>query len=484
MRAVRPAADHRDHVEAHHRPVLVLVLDQPARRQPAQPGRLRRHHRLGRIAEGTRAAGLHLDEDERVVLAGDHVDLPLRAAPVAREHGQPLVDEVLDRALLPEPPDGVLDPHAPSQAVAEIGRAWVPAGHVDDTRCVCTVDLTAAAWVFSIKLIDILGGGMALPDFLVIGAPKAGSTAVHEALVQHPQLFLSTPKEPKFFLTGGVRPRRVAAPRARRRAQRARVGVVAARSTSSCSTPRRPARCAARARRSTCGAGPRTSASVQTVPDAKLIAVIRDPVDRAYSNWTHLRCDGLEPEADFVTACRKEPDRASPRGSRRSGAISSSAGTASSSSTCSGSSPASRCTCCATRSSSTSRRAPSTRSASSSASRPAWSTPSRTRTRPAGPTTAGQQRAARRRPRRCRGRLAVPAAGVAARRTLRSSARYAATTSNRPHLEVGAAPRTRRSLPRGHRAARVAARPLVSRLDERLRARHVRGAQVVSAVDA
>ena len=35
------------------------------------------------------------------------------------------------------------------------------------------------------------------------------------------------------------------------------------------------------------------------IPRAKLIAIIRDPVDRAYSNWTHLRADGLEPEADF-----------------------------------------------------------------------------------------------------------------------------------------------------------------------------------------
>ena len=51
---------------------------------------------------------------------------------------------------------------------------------------------------------------MALPDFLVIGAPKAGSTALHAALVQHPQLFLSTPKEPKFFLTGGRAPSRSA----------------------------------------------------------------------------------------------------------------------------------------------------------------------------------------------------------------------------------------------------------------------------------
>jgi hypothetical protein len=32
-------------------------------------------------------------------------------------------------------------------------------------------------------------------------------------------------------------------------------------------------------------------------------------VDRAYSNWTHLWCDGLEPEADFLRACDLEAER-------------------------------------------------------------------------------------------------------------------------------------------------------------------------------
>src|SRR3954449_3841528 len=41
-----------------------------------------------------------------------------------------------------------------------------------------------------------------LPDFLVIGAPKAGSTALHDALARHPQLYASPVKEPKYFLTG------------------------------------------------------------------------------------------------------------------------------------------------------------------------------------------------------------------------------------------------------------------------------------------
>src|SRR4051794_23076721 len=49
---------------------------------------------------------------------------------------------------------------------------------------------------------------MPLPDFLVIGAPKAGTTALHAALTRHPGLYLSPVKEPKFFLCDGERPRR------------------------------------------------------------------------------------------------------------------------------------------------------------------------------------------------------------------------------------------------------------------------------------
>ena len=53
---------------------------------------------------------------------------------------------------------------------------------------------------------------MALPDFFVIGAPKAGTTAVHAALARHPQLYLSPVKEPKFFLCDGAPPARIHGP--------------------------------------------------------------------------------------------------------------------------------------------------------------------------------------------------------------------------------------------------------------------------------
>ena len=47
-----------------------------------------------------------------------------------------------------------------------------------------------------------------MPDFLVIGAPKAGTTALHVALARHPGLYMSPVKEPKFFLTDGPPPAR------------------------------------------------------------------------------------------------------------------------------------------------------------------------------------------------------------------------------------------------------------------------------------
>ena len=47
---------------------------------------------------------------------------------------------------------------------------------------------------------------VAMPDFLVIGAPKAGTTALHAALAQHPGLYMSAIKEPKFFLSDGPPP--------------------------------------------------------------------------------------------------------------------------------------------------------------------------------------------------------------------------------------------------------------------------------------
>ena len=79
--------------------------------------------------------------------------------------------------------------------------------------------------------------------------------------------------------------------------------------TSTCSA--RPATTSrpVRARRSTSTTGTRGDGSPTDLPSAKLVAVLRDPVDRAYSNWMHLWADGLEPCGDVVRACAKEAAR-------------------------------------------------------------------------------------------------------------------------------------------------------------------------------
>ncbi len=43
-----------------------------------------------------------------------------------------------------------------------------------------------------------------LPDYIVIGAAKAGTTALAHFLGQHPDLFMTDPKEPDYFSNNGV----------------------------------------------------------------------------------------------------------------------------------------------------------------------------------------------------------------------------------------------------------------------------------------
>ncbi|WP_134740230.1 sulfotransferase [Nocardioides sp. 503] len=137
------------------------------------------------------------------------------------------------------------------------------------------------------------------PDFIVIGAPKAGTTALHAALTQHPEVRMSQPKEPKYWLCDDAPPPAYRGPGDAhsqqewlwRREDYERLfadpaeGVVQGESTPFYLWHRASHRRIAEA-----------------LPDVKLIAVVRDPIDRAYSNWMHLWSDGLEPVADFEEA--------------------------------------------------------------------------------------------------------------------------------------------------------------------------------------
>jgi Sulfotransferase family len=146
---------------------------------------------------------------------------------------------------------------------------------------------------------------MAFPDFLIIGAPKAGTTALHAALAQHPGLYMSPVKEPKFFLSDGPPPARGGPGDAqtyrehvwRRADYEALFDGAPAGTLRGESTPLYLHDPVAQRR------------IRDQLPDARLIAVLRDPVERAHSNWTHLWSAGLEPVGDFVRACEEEPRR-------------------------------------------------------------------------------------------------------------------------------------------------------------------------------
>jgi Sulfotransferase domain len=144
------------------------------------------------------------------------------------------------------------------------------------------------------------------PDFFLVGAPKAGTSALHSALALHPHLFLSRVKEPKYYMCGDSPPPAYKGPGDAHSNQEwiwqreryldlfaeAPEGILRGESTPFYLYNRDARR--------------RIAADN---PEAKLIAVLRDPVDRAYSNWMHLWMDGLEPRADIVEAVGHEQKR-------------------------------------------------------------------------------------------------------------------------------------------------------------------------------
>lgn len=141
-----------------------------------------------------------------------------------------------------------------------------------------------------------------LPDFLLIGAKRGGSTSLWRYLAEHPGILPMFPRAEKikglyFFDENYERGTRwyrshFATRATRRRAER-RLGhrVVTGEATPYyLYHPLAPTRAHA------------------LVPDALVVAVLRDPVDRAYSHYKERTKNGTEP-LSFPDAIAAEPDR-------------------------------------------------------------------------------------------------------------------------------------------------------------------------------
>jgi hypothetical protein len=133
-----------------------------------------------------------------------------------------------------------------------------------------------------------------LPDFLIGGAPRSGTTWLYELLDRHPDVFMARPvtPEPKFFLvdrlyekgldyysetwfaaaSGGQKAGEKSTDYLESEAAADRIG--------------------------------------RDLPRVRLVFILREPVARAFSNYLWTKMNGLETE-DFATAIALEPQRES-----------------------------------------------------------------------------------------------------------------------------------------------------------------------------
>jgi hypothetical protein len=142
---------------------------------------------------------------------------------------------------------------------------------------------------------------MTLPNFLVIGAARAGTSILYECLKQHPQVYVSSMKEPRFFAFEGEEVHRGGPGEQRiitnleaycalfeRVSSEIAIGEVSPLYLYSSVAPQRIR---------------------HHIPGVRLIAILRDPAERAYSHFLLNVRNQREPITDFGQALQAEETR-------------------------------------------------------------------------------------------------------------------------------------------------------------------------------
>lgn len=145
-----------------------------------------------------------------------------------------------------------------------------------------------------------------LPDFLVIGAPKAGTTSLHRSLGRHPGVYVPDNKEPCYFgLDDGQVPafcgpgddRHVLAVTVSHRSD-----------YEALFAPRQPGQIAGECSTQYLSMPGTATRVAALIPSARIIAILREPASRAYSHWSMKSGLGLEP-LSFAAALDAEEER-------------------------------------------------------------------------------------------------------------------------------------------------------------------------------
>lgn len=150
---------------------------------------------------------------------------------------------------------------------------------------------------------------MTMPNFLIIGAARSGTTALWEYLRKHPQVYTAVPKHTRFFASQGAIPH-FRGPRP------PGLGPISTHKVPYAITSIEDYRKLFDGVINETAIGEASHSYLYTpgtaeriwrcLPTVKLVAILRNPIDRAYSHFWYLVQHRREPLTDFVRALNEE----------------------------------------------------------------------------------------------------------------------------------------------------------------------------------
>jgi len=128
-----------------------------------------------------------------------------------------------------------------------------------------------------------------LPNFIIVGSAKSGTTSLYKYMNQHPDAFIPTVKEPNYFVNNHE------------------MGTSVIKNKDDYTALFNCADETAIGEASTAYLYfPETAQKIKnSIPNCKILAIIRNPVDRAFSMWGHQVREGLEKKS-FDDAINEE----------------------------------------------------------------------------------------------------------------------------------------------------------------------------------
>lgn len=145
---------------------------------------------------------------------------------------------------------------------------------------------------------------MALPNFFIVGAAKSGTTSLYRYLSMHPQVYMSTNKEPRFFSLPEGQPPDFRGPGDIEISHRCSITDLA--EYEALFDNADDAIAVGESSVTYLWSQDAAERIHKKVPHARIIIVLRNPVERAWSGYLHKMRENVEPCTSFAEALAEE----------------------------------------------------------------------------------------------------------------------------------------------------------------------------------